>query len=376
LWYFRGRAYQARYRTDLAVADYTQALERGGDGPGLRRERGLQSLALRRHEQAAADLTEALKGRPDDAAALQGRGQALLQLGRTRPAADDFLRAVALRPRDAALLAGILGEYVASDRRVDAATFLDRAVEAQPDSSPLWLERGRAHAALARWDRAAASHARALELDPAADAAAWYEQAALRLLNGDPDGYRRSCAHLLEDFEWGRAGPSAALVARACALAPDADADPRVLEPLLSPPPASPRVPGLDKPRLAALHFRAGRFGEAVPLLREHLKGPVVRDDDVAVWLWLALALHRQGQDEEAKTWLGKATAWLDRQEKGLPTQPRQVILQPVPPPGQPPPPVAPAPAVGVMPPLPLHDWLEAHVLRREAESLLGKAKP
>jgi hypothetical protein len=65
-------------------------------------------------------------------------------------------------------------------------------------------------------------------------------------------------------------------------------------------------------------------------------------------WLWLALANQRLGKAEEAARWLGKAQAWLDQYGEGMPGGAEE--------------------EQGVH----LHNWLEAHVLRREAEALLG----
>jgi hypothetical protein len=63
-------------------------------------------------------------------------------------------------------------------------------------------------------------------------------------------------------------------------------------------------------------------------------------------WLWLALAHQRLGKTKEARRWLSKAQAWLDQYRDGMPARAEQELG------------------------LHLHNWLEAHVLRREAEAL------
>jgi hypothetical protein len=70
--------------------------------------------------------------------------------------------------------------------------------------------------------------------------------------------------------------------------------------------------------------------------------------------LWLALADRRLGKAEEACRRLGEAQAWLDRFGDGMPGGAEEELG------------------------LHLHNWLEAHVLRREAEALLnaGPGKP
>jgi len=97
-----------------------------------------------------------------------------------------------------------------------------------------------------------------------------------------------------------------------------------------------------------ALAYRAGRYQEAVPLFEQSLKADATPGRAVVTWVWLALAQQRLGQSEEARRWLGKAQAWLDRYRDGMPARAEQELG------------------------LDLHNWLEAHVLRREAEALLA----
>jgi len=100
-----------------------------------------------------------------------------------------------------------------------------------------------------------------------------------------------------------------------------------------------------------ALHCQAGRFPQAVALFEQSLRADPVPGKAVLNWLWLALAQQRLGKSEEARRWLDKATAWLDQYRDGMPDG-----------------------AEGELG-LHLHNWLEAHVLRREAEALLGPAE-
>jgi hypothetical protein len=69
---------------------------------------------------------------------------------------------------------------------------------------------------------------------------------------------------------------------------------------------------------------------------------------EILNWLWLALGNQRLGKSEEARRWLVKAQAWLDQYRDGMPARADEELG------------------------LHLHNWLEAHVLRREAEALLS----
>src|SRR5262249_14665152 len=101
-----------------------------------------------------------------------------------------------------------------------------------------------------------------------------------------------------------------------------------------------------------ALAYRAGRFQQAVPLFEQSLQADPKSGRTVINWLWLALAHQRLGNAAEARRWLGKAQAWLDKYRDGMPTPAEDEFG------------------------LHLHNWLESHVLRREAEALIASSAP
>jgi hypothetical protein len=84
-----------------------------------------------------------------------------------------------------------------------------------------------------------------------------------------------------------------------------------------------------------------------VALFEQSLRADPKLGRAVLNWLWLALANQRLGKAEEARRWLSKAQGWLDRYGDGMPARADEELG------------------------LHLHNWLEAHVLRREAEALL-----
>ena len=206
------------------------------------------------------------------------------------------------------------------------------------------LEQGRAHAARRDWAQAADCYARGLTRGPT-DGHFGFEYAALLLLSGDRPGYVKACAHLVDRCGKDK-GPRSYHVARACTLAPHAVADMSLPGRL-----AEKELQGSREfwslTEQGALAYRASRFQEAVPLFAQSLKADATPGRAVLNWLWLALANQRLGKAEEARRWLGKAQAWLDQYGDGMPARAEA--------------------GVG----LHLHNWLEGHVLRREAEALI-----
>ncbi len=142
-------------------------------------------------------------------------------------------------------------------------------------------------------------------------------------------------------------GPRSYHVARACTMAPHAITEAslagRLAEKELQ---ASSRA-FWSLTEQGALAYRAGRFPQAVSLLEQSLRADPTSGRAVLNWLWLALANQRLGKADEARRWLEKAQAWLDQYGDGMPARADQQFG------------------------LHLHNWLEGHVLRREAEALI-----
>ncbi|HVS36217.1 MAG TPA: hypothetical protein VMS17_11600 [Gemmataceae bacterium] len=145
-------------------------------------------------------------------------------------------------------------------------------------------------------------------------------------------------------------GPRPYHVARAWTLAPHAVADMSLPNRL-----AEKELQGSREfwslTEQGALASRAGRFQEAAPLFEQSLMADATPGRAVLNWLWLALTNQRLGRSEEARRWLGKAQAWLDQYGDRMPASAEAEVG------------------------LHLHNWLEAHVLRREAEALIQPAE-
>jgi serine/threonine-protein kinase len=231
----------------------------------------------------------------------------------------------------------------ARGRTEEAIEHLRKAAELEPTRAVAHETLARAHVARREWAHAADCYARVLKCGPTDDGNLWFERAAVLLLCGDRTGYARACAHMVE-----RCGKARHLrayhVARACTLAPDSVREParpgRLAEAELK----ANSGAFWSLTQRAALLYRAGAFKEAVPLLEQSLKADTRPGRAVLNWLWLALATQRLGKTEEARRGLVQGAKWLDQYKDGLPAWGAET------------------------PGLDLHNWLEAHVLRREAE--------
>lgn len=207
------------------------------------------------------------------------------------------------------------------------------------------IAQARTHVERGEWKEAAGCYSAAFELEPTDDGNLWFEYAACQLLGGDLDGYRRSCAHMLARCQ-ATASMRAYLVARACTLAPGSTADPTAPGRLSMAELSSYGAEHWSLTELGAVLLREKKVKAATPRLEESLLADDRPGRAVLSWLWLALAYHQLNRNDEAQRWLGKATDWLDQQEGHMPRESAEMGSH-------------------------RHNWLEAQVLRREAEKLI-----
>jgi serine/threonine-protein kinase len=296
-------------------------------------------------------LTVAAALRPHSPTALCQVGEVLVDTD-VAGAIAVFRRATTLKPELPAAHYGLGVALAGQGDRDGAFAAWRRAVALRPHArlhSNIEIEKGRFHVGRREWQQAIACYARAQKLFPREDSLVWFEYAAVLLLSGDEAGYRKTCADLVQRCGKTPEPLRAYLVARACTLAPGAAADAaragRLAQPMLK----TDSTGAWSLTQQAALEHRAGRLAQALPLLEQSLKATnSKRGNAVLNWLWLALTYQGLGKNREAKSWLEMATRWLDRFREGMPARAEQELN------------------------LHLHNWLEAHVLRREAEALLG----
>jgi tetratricopeptide (TPR) repeat protein len=335
-------------RNKEAEAAYGALIVAQPKDANLRLERARFYAHERDWQRATADYDWTIENGIADPDTRLERGRCLAKLGQWEKAASDYDAALSALDSDPN---GLARQVKACEEVVQLPELLSRLSASRPKDAQLHLARGRALARKGQWAEAASAVARSVELRPPADAETWFEHAGLRLLVGDMEGYRVACARLLEVHGKKDSKISGYLLARAGTLAPNAVPDLKLLEHA-----AEATLDGNQRAygslvERAALHYRAGRFDQASPLLRECLVNHPKWNGQVLSWLWLAMVQHKLGQADDARQSLNKADEWFAKNGKEMPA------------------------AAPGMAPLTSQDWLEAHIIHREATALIKQSK-
>jgi tetratricopeptide (TPR) repeat protein len=133
----RASAEAARREFQLAIADYSRAIELEPDDARHYRARAMARLAARQPVLAMADLDESLKRQPDDPEALMRRAELYLSSRDAVRAKADFEAAFKLAPADSGLVSQAGTAYARAGQYEDAIHALDTWIAAHPRDEDL-----------------------------------------------------------------------------------------------------------------------------------------------------------------------------------------------------------------------------------------------
>jgi tetratricopeptide (TPR) repeat protein len=343
-------AAQQRHPTDLWL-NHALALHLGNSGTPILCERGAgfarAALALRPHS-----------------AGLHFTLGATLQTTELDQGITAFQTAIALKP-DFRSAYHRLGGALASKRDWEGSVAAySKAIELeQVHGYRPYHERGQVYVEIGQWDRASADYGELWDYPGRLFRREeyWCEPAAAFVLAGRLQDYRTVCRGVLDAYlkvaraaaENKKAADRAAyLAARTCVLGPDAVADPAEVVRLAGQAVTADPMAAWYLHTLGMAHYRAGDFPQAIRRFRECLEADRNWSAQVVNWLGLALAHARLGQTQDAQEWLDRAVRWIDETTAKSPKK-----------------------GLAAIPGLHRHDWLACHALRREAETLIGRAR-
>jgi serine/threonine protein kinase/tetratricopeptide (TPR) repeat protein len=286
-----------------AALDYDLVLKVVRDRPECWLERGRCHALLQQWDQAAADFANALDLLPDDANLFSPASLACREIAAWKPA---FRKTVELRPQVAAL----------------------------------WLGRARYHLLRSQWSLAVAAFDHVIAQRPMGSD--WYEYAAVQVLAGDLDGYRKTCQKMMADEEK-HTEASGYCLARSCCLTDSSGAGAGKVVQWAQRWAGNPGV-GWHLHLRGAAAYRAKQFAAAVTYLEASNKTQWIHGHFLN-WYYLAMAHHQLGHDEQARMWLDRANRYMDELAATFPGEAVDLYED---------------------------DWLEAPLLRQEAERTLN----
>jgi Tfp pilus assembly protein PilF len=165
-YYNRGVLYDQRGEIDLAIADYTRAIERDRTNADAYHNRGADHLRKGQYDLAVADLTQVIELNPDYATACSNRALAYKHLGLPENAIADYTRLITLNPNSAEpcfARAVLFGEIGGHERAIADYT---STIQIDPRHTKAYNNRALLYLELGLSDKAIADLRRAVEIDP------------------------------------------------------------------------------------------------------------------------------------------------------------------------------------------------------------------
>ncbi len=310
----RGIAFQGLKKWKDAAEDFSKVLEADPKHKAALERRAAVYFALKEYERCIADHTQILALDPQNLASLFGRGYLYSKANEWEKSLADLNAYIAIRDDNRAAWQNRAVAHSKLKMYEHAADDYTRAIELAPDNWGNYKWRGSARAKLKDWASAAADFQKAIQLGPQEALrdvqVLYYWLAILSLNNQDPEQFAKTCADLMERFGKTDDLEIANSVVWTCSLASHVakldvgTARARIEESVKE----KPSHPLLNT--LGAAHYRAQDYQAAIETLNQGIeiqgKGGSPLD-----WLFLAMAHARLGDQEDAKTWLEKADAYL-----------------------------------------------------------------
>jgi tetratricopeptide (TPR) repeat protein len=304
------------------------------------------ACVLRTHkklDEAVAELRRTIELDPKDARLHSNLGDLLRDQKKQDEAIAEYRKAIELDPKDAAACIDLGNALEVYGDLPGAVSAYQKAMALNPAlAKELLLDvfPARYYVQRSQWDKAAAEYAKVdLGERPLNDDSFAY--ACLLLIRGDSEGYNRFCQGMIQRAAQTENPWEAYTLARSCAMARKSPVDPARAVQWAKKIVANEHSPWCFHV-LGLAQYRAGQFDQA---LQSFTKANVKawRYSELN-WFPLALVHHRLGHPDEARQCLDKGIQWLKREGPPSPERPAKLLPQ---------------------------DWIEAQLLRREAEEML-----
>lgn len=160
----RGNAYAAQGRSDLAIADFTKAIELKPDHAPSYNNRGMEYAGAGEIDRAIADYSKAIEIDPTFVPAYSNRGGLWIRINNFHQAIKDSTRAIELDPACVPAYSNRGGAYVGIGEFEMAVRDCTKAIELNPNYAHAYGNRALAYFRLKQYDRTLGDLRRCQEL--------------------------------------------------------------------------------------------------------------------------------------------------------------------------------------------------------------------
>jgi tetratricopeptide (TPR) repeat protein len=195
----RGYAYNAKWRLDDAIRDFTVSIEFNPKVADAYTNRGLAYQRKGDNDKAIADFTKAIELDPNAASAYYDRGLIFFGKGEWDKAIPDFDEAVRSNPANADALVNRGICYVNKNDLEHALASFDGAIAIDPNNAGAFSERATIYTQKKEWKKNARDSAEAQRLTPAS--ATGQAQVQLRVSKNRPEERQVDSGYLLKHIE-------------------------------------------------------------------------------------------------------------------------------------------------------------------------------
>ncbi|MGV7220034.1 MAG: tetratricopeptide repeat protein [Nitrospinales bacterium] len=161
-----GMAYAKKEEYDLAIAEFSSAIKINPDNGDIYYKRGKVYALMEKHDEAIQDYSKALEQIPDNPFVYYRRGSAHLAKGEKDLAIRDYTTAIELKPDYADAFYSRGNVYSSLGQKEVSIADFTRAIERNPEFIGAYINRGADYFDRGQYDQAINDYTKALRIKP------------------------------------------------------------------------------------------------------------------------------------------------------------------------------------------------------------------
>ncbi|MFM6690497.1 MAG: tetratricopeptide repeat-containing serine protease family protein, partial [Microcystis panniformis] len=166
-WYYnRGLLYSDLQKYDLALSDYSKAIELNPNDADAYYNRGILYRRQQKYELALDDYNQAIELNPNDADAYYNRGNLYYNQQKYELALSDYSKAIEINPNYAKAYYNRGNLYKNLQKYDSALADYNQAIDINPNDAYAYYNRGNLYKDLQKYDLALSDYSKAIDINP------------------------------------------------------------------------------------------------------------------------------------------------------------------------------------------------------------------